>query len=523
MTIYRPLTTDEIAIVQQQGCTAADWTTVQVTDAFECSQIRNVHFGGDVRIGSDNATDDKLHIEGVTLCDVTIGRGTAIRCTDACIQHYDIGQNVTIVDIRRMACDADATFAEGLPITILRESGKPNMVLRSGMKDEPTVAGRREKQSEETTGAAFEHSECSENADYSECSENTSRDRRGYIGDGAVIRHTPYITNTRVGANCIVEDAARVCNCTLTAHPEGTPSRIGMGAIVEDSIVSNGSVVDNYAIVRRCFVGECSTLTDAFTATDSLFFVNSFMACGEAVACYCGPFTVSHHKSTLLIGGKFAFFNAGSGTNCSNHAYKMGPLHHGELLRGCKTASNAHLVWPARVGAFTVCMGKIATHPDTTALPFAYLIGQADGTVRCLPGRNVASCGLWRDVQKWERRDRRLPQERRSDVDYNWLNAGIVQQIRQGLDMLRSWKGDTSYRGCIIRGKDIEAGIGYYELLLRLAIGDKHDEHYLGAIDEWADMLMADARKEFALGDVEADMLNNFICEVQKWKASITL
>ena len=405
-----------------------------------------------------------------------------------------------------MVCDANATFAEGLPITILRESGKPNAVLHSEMRDETRAAlGMVEEKSEYIEKELQDHRV------------------RGYVGDGAVIRHTPYIINTRVGGNCFIEDAARVHNSTVAAHQEGTPSRIGMGVIVEDSIVSGGSEVDNYAIVRRCFVGECSTLTDAFTATDSLFFVNTFMACGEAVACYCGPFTVSHHKSTLLIGGRFSFFNAGSGTNCSNHAYKMGPLHHGELQRGCKTASNAHLVWPAQIGAFSMCMGKIATHPDSRCLPFAYLIGSEDKGVRCLPGRNVASCGLWRDVLKWERRDSRKPQERRSDVDYDWLQPAIVEQVRQGLDLLRSWKGDTQYNGMYIMQRDIDAGIRYYELLLSLAIRNKHDERYLNAVDEWADLLIADARKEFALGDVEADMLDDFISDVQKWKASITL
>ena len=67
MTIYRPLTSNEIAAMEQQGCTATDWTLVQVTDAFESSQLHNVNFCGNVRIGSDNTPDNKLHIEGVAL------------------------------------------------------------------------------------------------------------------------------------------------------------------------------------------------------------------------------------------------------------------------------------------------------------------------------------------------------------------------------------------------------------------------------------------------------------------------
>ena len=42
--------------------------------------------------------------------------------------------------------------------------------------------------------------------------------------------------------------------------------------------------------------------------------------------------------ATLLIGTMLSFYNAGSATNYSNHAYKMGPIHYGTLARGCKTA-----------------------------------------------------------------------------------------------------------------------------------------------------------------------------------------
>ena len=45
-----------------------------------------------------------------------------------------------------------------------------------------------------------------------------------------------------------------------------------------------------------------------------------------------GPYTVSHHKSSLLIAGMFSFFNAGSGSNQSNHLFKSGAVHQACLL-----------------------------------------------------------------------------------------------------------------------------------------------------------------------------------------------
>lgn len=65
-----------------------------------------------------------------------------------------------------------------------------------------------------------------------------------------------------------------------------------------------------------------------------------------------GPFTVSMHKSSLLIAGMYSFLNAGSGSNQSNHMYKLGPIHQGIVERGSKTTSDSYILWPARVGAF---------------------------------------------------------------------------------------------------------------------------------------------------------------------------
>ena len=115
----------------------------------------------------------------------------------------------------------------------------------------------------------------------------------------------------------------------------------------------------NSAKISNCFVGEACCITNGFTAESSVFFANCHMANGEACAAFCGPFTSSHHKSSLLIGGMFSFYNAGSATNFSNHAYKMGPIHYGTLERGCKTASGAYLLMPAKIGTFSVCFGKL--------------------------------------------------------------------------------------------------------------------------------------------------------------------
>ncbi|MGN1263303.1 MAG: DUF4954 family protein, partial [Prevotella sp.] len=210
----------------------------------------------------------------------------------------------------------------------------------------------------------------------------------------------------------------------------------------------------------------------------------SYMDNGEACAAFCGPFSVSHHKSTLLIGGMFSFYNAGSGTNFSNHAYKLGPVHYGILERGTKTASGAHLLMPARIGSFSMLMGKIQNHPDTRELPFSYLISSGD-TTYLVPGRNVTTVGTCRDVGKWQRRDMRQRDTKKSLVRFDWLSPYTALAAIRGLktlENLRKEQGDGAaayhYGGCVIRNQSLLKGINHYNMLIRLYMGEAVKDHY---------------------------------------------
>ena len=73
--------------------------------------------------------------------------------------------------------------------------------------------------------------------------------------------------------------------------------------------------------------------------------------------------------------------------------YKLGPIHQGTLERGAKTTSDSYILWPARVGAFSLVMGRHVNHSDTSNLPFSYLIEQ-NNTTYLVPGVNLRSVGI---------------------------------------------------------------------------------------------------------------------------------
>ncbi len=232
------------------------------------------------------------------------------------------------------------------------------------------------------------------------------------------------------------------------------------------------------AIIENCFIGQGCRIGKGFAAQDSLFFANSELLLGEACSIFAGPYTVSHHRSTLLIAGLFSFMNAGSGSNQSNHMYKTGPVHQGILERGSKTASDSYILWPALIGPFSLVSGRHYSHPDTSDFPFSYLI-ESEGESILLPGVNIKSAGLIRDISKWPQRDRRSDTVILDQLVINLHSPYSMGRMIKGLRMLHDLKKkkaeDGFYRlpGSVkIPEEAVEKGAGLYSQDIDKYIGN---------------------------------------------------
>ena len=211
---------------------------------------------------------------------------------------------------------------------------------------------------------------------------------------------------------------------------------------------------------------------------DSLFFSNCQGFHGEATSIFAGPYTVSHHKSSLLIAGMFSFLNAGSGSNQSNHMYKLGPIHQGMAERGSKTTSDSYILWPARIGAFTLVMGRHTKHSDTSELPFSYLIENATESY-LVPGVNLRSVGTVRDAQKWPKRDNRKDLVKIDHINFNLLSPYTIQKMYRAVDLLRGIQQMAgannevySYQNCRIKNSSLVRGVELYEMAITKFLGN---------------------------------------------------
>jgi hypothetical protein len=501
MRDYRQLTNEEINVLESNSCWAENWENVLVAENFSPYGFHRVLFYGDIRLG---VFEKKIEvtkgffkhsgINDATLRNVTVGNNCLIEKVGNFINNYTIGDDCYISNICTMETTDGATYGEGHLISVLNEMGDGNVILFRELNSQLAsfmVKHFRDKQLKDCITRLINEEV------------RFTLPERGTIGNGVKIINAKEITNTVIKDDCEISGASRLSDCTVLSSKDDSVF-IGTGVICENSIICNGCSITNSVKMQDCFVGEACQITNGFTAEASVFFANSYMANGEACAAFCGPFSASHHKSSLLIGGEFSFYNAGSNTNFSNHAYKMGPMHYGTLERGTKTASGAYVLMPAKIGAFSVCFGKLMNHPDMRCLPFAYLMAYGE-TMYIVPGRNITTVGLYRDIKKWPKRDKRAASSRKSIINFDWLSPFTVGEIVQGkkiLEALRQAGGDNvssyNYHEYIINASSLRKGIKYYDIALRIYMGAvlkrAIKEGFLGrpasntGVGEWTDL-----------------------------------
>ena len=472
---YNPLTQEQIDLLIARGCRAEDWSTVYASDPASLNYIRNVRFSGEVKFGRFQEVfvlpgGVKKHsgLREATLHNVTVGDDTLIENVTNYVANYDIGAHSYIENVDLIVNEGPSTFGNGVEVSVLNETGGREVKIYDRLSAQMAYVL-----------AMYRHRPAliqRLNAFIDDYARQQSRDR-GRIGDHVSIRNTRHINAVRIGDYAVISGASRLRNGSVNSNAVA-PVTIAHGVIADDFIICSGSSISDNTSLTRCFVGQSCTMGHGYSASDSLFFSNCQEENGEACAIFAGPFTVTHHKSTLLIAGMFSFMNAGSGSNQSNHMYKLGPIHQGILERGAKTSSDSYILWPSRVGAFSLVMGRHVTHSDTSHLPFSYLIEQQN-TTYLVPGVNLRSVGTVRDAQKWPKRDARKDPDRLDCINYNLLSPYTIQKMFKGIQLLKNLQYSSgelsdlySYHSTKIRNHSLRAGIRYYETAITKFLGN---------------------------------------------------
>ncbi len=472
---YRKLADDEIGQLIMQGCYSEDWNLTEVVDDFLPDNVKNTRFSGFNRLGR---FDEEITLFGgvrmrtgivnAHIHNCTIRNNAMISNVKSYIANYLIGERVVIHNLNQLAVESKSSFGNGIRIKVINEMGSREIPIYDHLSSHVAymLALYRHRPKAIKVIEDFV-------ANYSEYISDTV----GEISNGVQIINCGIMRNVKIGPYALLEGVSKLVNGTINSCATD-PVEIGQGVILENFIVCSGSRITDSTLVSNCFVGQGCVLDKHYSAVESVFFANCQGLHGEACSIFAGPYTVSHHKSTLLISGLFSFMNAGSGSNQSNHLYKLGPIHQGIVERGAKTASDSYILWPSRIGAFSLVMGRHYRHSDTTDFPFSYLIEENDES-RLIPAINLQSIGIIRDSQKWPKRDRRKDSNLLDLINFNLLSPYTIQKMINGrailLELLKA-SGDTApfytYHGMVIKNSALYRGISLYEKAIWKFLGN---------------------------------------------------
>ncbi|MBP5318237.1 MAG: DUF4954 family protein, partial [Paludibacteraceae bacterium] len=354
-TDYRALTPAEIQELENRSCTCDRWSEVMVGEGFSPIHFKHVHFSGKIRLGR---FDTEYELEGGVKRHAGIYHACLHNCTVhdnvfICkvlryIANYEIGADSYIENVELLATTEASCFGNGTEVAVLNETGGREIRIYDHLSSHVAYILAMYRHRTATIDRINRFI-----TDYCE----SIRSAVGKIGQHVTIVNCGTIKNLKVGDHTRIEGANLLVNGSINSNASD-PIYIGEGVIAKNFIFSSGAQITDASLVENCFIGQGTQIGKHFSIYDSLYFCNCQGFHGEACAIFGGPYTVTHHKSSLLIAGMFSFLNAGSGSNQSNHMYKLGPIHQGVVERGSKTTSDSYILWPAKVGPFSLVMGR---------------------------------------------------------------------------------------------------------------------------------------------------------------------
>ncbi len=470
-------TKEQIVQLASQGCTAEDWALVRIDRNCNTSRLRYCHFRGRVSVSNlsgcvvdVHGTEKPCGLYNATIIDCGIGNKVRIANVRGHLSNYDVEDDVCIEDVGTIGANHGAAFGNGVRVTALNEAGGREVTIFDELNSQfaylMCLHRYRPKMIEKLEAIACRYAE-------------QVKGSRGTIAKGAKICSVGEMIDIRVGCGAVINGAASLVNGTVLSDVDAVTT-IGPGVIAHDFIVSESCSVTGQAVLEQTFVGQGCLIGEQFSAKDSLFFANCEGFHGEACSIFAGPYTVTHHKSTLLIAGLMSFYNAGSGTNQSNHMYKLGPVHEGKLLRGTKTGSFSYMIWPCRTGPFSVVLGKHTGNFDVEDYPFSHLEARADGRASFIPGLHLTGVGTVRDAAKWPRRDRRKGQVRRDVITFDVFSPYTVGKMLKANARLKHLQETTdkgieevSVGGALVKRPILRSSQKYYRSGIELYLLEK--------------------------------------------------
>lgn len=440
----RPLNAEEIALLERKGNVCADWSLVSVAKDFVADHISQSQFighcvlgvfdGSLVQIGGGGGLPSGIWFS--TIQDSEIGSGSVIH---RCARISDtVVKNDCVLSNSSTSYGLQNAYGNGQWIKVGVETGG---------RETPIFADLSLELAEHILSNPASESVKSIVSDFVKSYSDSVKRPFTFIDEHCSVLDCRTIRESYLGPYSHVANAELISGSTIVSTAED-PVRIGAAVIVRDSILQEGTSVDDGAILERSMMFEHSHATQHGKVVDSLVGPNSGVSKGEATASYLGPFVGFHHQSLLIA----AFWprgrgNIGYGANVGSNHTSRAPDQEFWPGEGMFFGLGSTIKYPAnfREAPYTIIAAGVTTLPMRMSFPFSLINEPVAYYLEVPPGYNnlIPAWGLSDNFYALKRNEGKYiarNKAKRNLFDLNMFRPEILEYMRNAMQILKSVK-----------------------------------------------------------------------------------
>ncbi|MCP5514211.1 MAG: DUF4954 family protein [Spirochaetales bacterium] len=304
----RPLSSEEITVLEKNGCSSDDWKLLLVKNPFDPRILKNTVFEGTVRIGclekgflSDREQSYPCGITNSRIVSSDIGDYCAIH-NNSLISAVITGNFVIFTGNNEIYTTENAKFGNCIikegenvssqrKVSLVNERGGRSVALFSGITAADILLWLKYR----GEGAFSERL-----LDFTLKSFDSSNGYYSFFDDYTVIKGTSLVKNTMTGRKCTIERASCVDDVTAGSSVLN-PTVILDNAVVRRGILSEGCRIESSSIAEDFMMAGGSTLKLGARFIHSYLGCRSNISCCEVQSSFILSCHEQHHNNSFLI------------------------------------------------------------------------------------------------------------------------------------------------------------------------------------------------------------------------------
>lgn len=449
---YRPLTAREIAILEANLNEAENWKDIYVKEGFNAALVKNCRFFGIIRIGllehcflefKNLRMPVGLYNSTIISCD--FGDNVAIDRVNM-LSHYQIGNEVMILQVNELATTATAKFGNGIVkqgeeekiriwLELCNENGGRKIIPFLSMKPGDAYLWTRNRDDQALQQKYI---------DMTLKEFSSERGFYGQIGDRTVIKNTGIIKDVNMGSDTYIKGANKLKNLSILSLPDA-PTQIGEGCELVNGIIHEGCRIFYGVKAVRFILSSHSQLKYGARLINSYLGSNSTISCCEVLNALIYPAHEQHHNNSFLCAAMVqGQSNMAAGATLGSNHNSRGADGELQAGRGFWPGLSVALKHNSRFASFNLISKGNYPAEIHNPIPFS-LLGNDDqtGNLLIIPAYwfQYNMYAIARNAWKFEARDQRLVKDDLLEFDY--LAPDTIFEILRALDLFEQWVGAT--------------------------------------------------------------------------------